>query len=205
MIPNVRNFIAAAAMLTACSNGSSGQPARILDTGINYAKAPITMVTQSGITLTMNHGVEYHNHSSNKPSYVWYITPLTFEVTGINPSSNARIVFTNFFNQKSGCGMGNFDFKESYFVDLKETDGKMIGNLSVDGSFIGNDGKSYAASVNPPATRRAPYCVDQQSKKQLVALVVDGIWLDARETQQNGRTTQVEGNVHDFELHLESQ
>ncbi len=205
MIAKMRYFIAAAAMLTACSDGSSGQPARVLDTGENYAKAPITMVTQSGISLTMNYGVEFHNHSSNKPSYVWYITPVTFEVSGIDPSSKARIVFTNFLSQTSGCGLGTFDLKESYFVDLKETDGKMTANLSVDGFFIGNDGKSYATSVNPPATRRAPYCGDQQSKKQLVALVVDGIWLNAREIQQNGRTTQVDGNLHDFELHLESE
>jgi hypothetical protein len=205
MIANMKYCIVAAAILTACSDGSNGQPARVLDSGANFPKAPITMVTQSGITLKMSYGVEYHNHSSNKPSEVWYITPLTFEVTGIDPSSKARIVFTNFLSQKSGCGQGNFDSKESYFVDVKESDGKMIGNLSVDGSFIGNDGKSYAVSVNPPATRRAPYCVDQQSKKQLVAIVVDGIWLNAREIQQNGRTTQVEGDVHDFELHLESQ
>jgi hypothetical protein len=205
MTAKMRYFIAAATILTACSDGSNGQPARVLDAGTNFPKAPITMVTQAGITLTMNYGVEYHNHSSNKPSEVWYITPVTFEVTGIDPSSRARIVFTNFISQTSGCGMGNFEYKETYFVDPKEVDGKMIGNLSSDGSFIGNDGKSYAVSVNPPATRRAPYCVNQQSKKQLVSLVVDGIWLNAREIQQNGRTTQVEGDVHDFELHLESQ
>ena len=196
-------IFALASVLTACSDGSAQNPARVMDEGTRFDKEPVTMVTQSGITLTMKYAIKYHNHSSNKPSYVWVIDPMVFEVTGIDPASKARVVFTNFFKQTNGCGMWGGDFKESYYVDLTQSGSSMVGNLSEQGSLIGNDGKSYPATTSAPATRREPYCVLQQSTKQLVALVVDGVWQNAAEIRQNGQVSRVEGDIHDFELHLE--
>lgn len=99
-------IFALALILNACSDGSlSRNSARVMDEGSLFEKDPVTMVTHSGIILTMKYAIRYHNHSSNKPSYVWNIDPMIFEVTGIDRASKARVVFTNFFEQKNGCGM----------------------------------------------------------------------------------------------------
>jgi hypothetical protein len=206
MKSNVMASLLLATLVTACSGAdTNSESARVLDNNTVYSKSQITMVTASNISIKMNYGIDYHNHSSNKPSYLWLIDPLSFEVTGLKATSSARVVFTNFLeHDSSGCGMDDGNRKTTYFVDLKSSGDAMVGNLIEDGFFIGDDGKSYETVVNMPATRLLPYCNAFQSKKQLVAIVVDGVWQTPREIVRDGNRQSVEGNTHDFELHLES-
>jgi hypothetical protein len=198
-------LLSVATLLSACSGAEpTASGARVLDNNTSYAKSPLTLVTQSNIVIKMNYAIDYHNHSSNKPSHIWYIAPLQFEVSGIAPTSRARVVFTNFVTGKSGCGMSAGSETSSYFVDLKPNGETMVGNLLDDGFFVGLDGKNYSTSYNLPVTRSEPYCTSYQSTKQLVALVVDGVWQTAREIVRDGKRQTLSGTSNDFELHLES-
>jgi hypothetical protein len=79
----------------------------------------------------------------------------------------------------------------------------MSGDLHKQGFQIGDDRKDYPVSGGP-VTKTDLYCSSSQSKKQLVAIVVDDVWQKAREIIIDGKSTAIEGDSNDFELHLES-